>query len=328
MRYRIARNSGLTLVELLVVVGILAILAALLLPVLGRAREAARRGACVANLKQMGIALKAYAGESATGKYPPLAAYFDEEVECNDPVLPPVGFMDRAVYFWNPDAMYPDYISDFSIIVCPSDVTVSVDDLKNPSTDKVDVMFKCFGPRGWNMLNISYAYMGHLYDKLDDRPQFVFPLDAFRDATELICDSAPRESVIGGQLAAALITLLDAESETKVAVADSDFDLAIFDELIEAPIGNGTSTTLYRLREGVERYLITDIGNPGASARAQSQVPIMWDHTSTLPSPLGFNHLPGGSNVLFLDGHVEYLPYPGSGPTSLPSAVFSGCLEG
>ena len=82
----------------------------------------------------------------------------------------------------------------------------------------------------------------------------------------------------------------------------------------------------YKLAEGIERFLITDINDPAASARGQSDIPVMmdaWgasDPTGTLfgpgtgygnytPDMLVFNHLPGGANVLFMDGHVKFYRY-------------------
>jgi type II secretory pathway pseudopilin PulG len=83
------RIAAFTLIELLVI-AILSILAALLLPVFSTARSAARRTACISNLRQIGLALSMYRQD-----------YED---------LPP-----------HLSVIYPDYVTDARLFVCPSD---------------------------------------------------------------------------------------------------------------------------------------------------------------------------------------------------------------
>ena len=88
--------------------------------------------------------------------------------------------------------------------------------------------------------------------------------------------------------------------------------------------GGAENRIIFHYREGIERYLITDINNPGATAQAQSDLAIMWDITSTQVA--NYNHLPGGANVLYMDGHVEFHRYPGDPPVSSSSAYLMSLL--
>ncbi len=66
---RVRSHWGFTLVELLVVIGIIALLISILMPALSNARREARKTQCLSNLRQVGMALASYLAESK-GVYP------------------------------------------------------------------------------------------------------------------------------------------------------------------------------------------------------------------------------------------------------------------
>ena len=101
--------------------------------------------------------------------------------------------------------------------------------------------------------------------------------------------------------------------EACVAIAEGqDIDVIEIDAASHTGVDNIRElrgNTIYRLREGIERFFITDINNAAASATGQSQLAVMWDNLSSAKE--NFNHVPGGANVLYMDGHVAFVRSPG-----------------
>lgn len=204
------------------------LMAAIMLPALARAREAARRASCQNNLKQAGLIFYLYSDERPDGLFPQLSA-------------------QKGCLMFQGTEVYPDYLADPRILHCPSDAEAYE---AGAGADSIN--------------DDSYLYLGYI---LENEAQLRLLAEAYHSPE------------------------FDPTQDIKVPPGQ----------------GNGGSDTLYRLRRDIDA--IYDGLEPAQSAMKASSIPVMMDKVE-IDGPVSmFNHVPGVANVLFLDGHVEFIRF-------------------
>ncbi len=131
------KRSAFTLIELLVVIAIISLLAAILFPVFARARENARRTACLSNTRQVGLAVQMYSQD------------YDETLVSYRHIVS----SGATSYSWR--KALESYVKNVQVFVCPSAKKVysTCGDYYDPSI--IGTTVNTSGSYGYN-----YAYLG------------------------------------------------------------------------------------------------------------------------------------------------------------------------
>jgi len=251
--------------------------------------------------------LKMYANESPGERFPPDKYKRAVSVGGVDTCTP--GKVTFGV-IWQGECLYPEYLNDTAVLVCPSDADGAqaltggrwLCDKDQPNLGicpcKIDDLSYVYF--GW-ALDTSFYLMAGV-----DENDPAFPVGM--EALGVWFDGGFAASLI--QAVQPLIQYDDSDDPEHISIAAQamDKDIKVKEHSLLGDF------TVYRLREGVERFFITDINNPDASASAQSSIAVQYDIATS--SVGDFNHIPGGANVLYMDGHVEFVRYPTKHPVN------------
>ena len=221
-----------------------------------------------------------------------------------------------ADFMWHGPQLYPEYLTDLHVDLCPSDID-GVGYIENggwhvAGDPKLPIQPCDVGAR-------SYIYNAWLTTEESYLVPGADPgAGAATDLPGLI-----GAGIIDGNFVQAIINMATAVVVDPLTVLGGGGTLAQADAaslaVVDRDLAISGKPAALRVREGIERFLITDINNAAGSAKAQSTIVIQYDGIESDTSD--YNHVPGGANALYMDGHVEFIKFPGKFPVQRAWAI-------
>lgn len=317
-----SRRMRLTAREVAAILGLLVILGLVSLPAMRFARERTRITSCQAQLRQWGQIFRLFAADHE-GRYPSRFLDYQNQLSSEH------GFwatMDLS-------ELFPEYVNDLSVLLCPSIVNKPAEgwlDVQQgygyPATtgyrrsihpswadSQVDTPAREAARAMRAAKTTQVQADGWCRDTSPDNDQYCY-WRLMEDSYSYWGWTVRGEQVAKPEDMIEMGRVIDNDADDRSPL-NPGCNLKNYLKDLDIVLPKYGRTRIYYLRQGLDRFFITDIQDPGARAKAVAEIPVLSDRLEasldiTASLPKNWVHRPSGPNVLFMDGHVEFMPYP------------------
>lgn len=310
-------KNAFTLIEMVVVIGVIGILVALLLPAVQSARETARRSNCMSNLRQIGLAVLQY--ETSQGAFPPgYISNYDSRYNMltNQSTLCDPYFWDKSLFMMilpniEQNAMYNNINQSVSInskenlsshaivlsvFICPSDSNALFKDTISHPKDWV-LEFFCPMPTGMSLELARSSYMGNF------------------GSLEILTTKNLPDCQYHPSVTSQLNGVFNKKSPIRVSdITDGLSHTQFFTERVMAPTASDLFKP-YDIRMGwyvsgqLSYSLSTNMYPVNVRSKTSMDSKYAWMRSASSQHPGGVNLLMGDNSVRFVKETIDTWPY-------------------